>query len=157
MTNPRQAALLALLPALLAGSVHGTSLPVEVRSESLGNPGLVLSRALTRVQGMGYTVTTVDTEASRFHATHAGSSLASLFGSDSNCEIDVTTTPASRPQTSEIVINWQARNAGSLAGCRKDAESVLRYATGERRPPLIASEPPPIDPEKIIHGGIYGN
>ncbi|MDP3939388.1 MAG: hypothetical protein Q8R92_14810 [Deltaproteobacteria bacterium] len=158
MSSPRRTIPVALLPLLLAGCLHGKSLPVEVRAQSLGNPGLVLSRALTRVQVLGYTVDTIDAEGSRFSATHSGSSFASLFGSDSNCEIEVATTPAARPETSEVLINWQARNAGSLAGCRKDAESVLRYATGEQRPPILDPDPPPpIDPQKVLHGGIYGN
>ena len=56
------------------------------------------------------------------------------------------------------MINWQARNAGSLAGCKKDAESVLRYATGEQRPGVREPEPPPpVDPQKVLHGGTYGN
>lgn len=158
MSSPRRTILPALLPLLLAGCLHGKSLPVEVRAQSLGSPGLVLSRALTRVQVMGYTVDRVDTEGSRFNASHSGSSFASLFGSDSNCTIEVATTPAMRPETSELLINWQARNTGSLAGCRKDAESVLRYATGEQRPPILDPDPPlPVDPQKVLRGGIYGN
>ncbi|MFQ5458599.1 MAG: hypothetical protein ACE5FC_09150 [Myxococcota bacterium] len=147
-------ALLALPPA---ACVHGTSAPVEIKTESLGKPGLVLARALTGVQALGYTVTVVESEATRFHATHGGSTFASLFGSDSNCEMDVRATPAAAPNASEITLTWRARNPGSLAGCRKDAEHVLRNATGRERPLAKKSAPAYVDPKKVLRGGTYGN
>ena len=154
-TRAKLGLALGLLP--LAACIHGQSLPGEIRARSLGKPGLVLSRALTGVQALGYTVTSVEADALRFQATHGGGSFASLFGSDSNCEIEVRSKPADRPGTSEVVITWQARNAGSLAGCRKDAALILRNATGKEHPAAPRTAPPNVDPRKVLTGGTYGN
>jgi hypothetical protein len=96
---------------------------------------------------MGYTVTAVDGERARFQAEHRGTTLASLFGSDSNCDLDVQAAPASRPDTAHLVITWRARNPGSLAGCRKDAEAILRAATGQELPLEKRPAPPPFGGE----------
>ena len=155
--SPRSKLGLALGLLPLAACIHGQGLPGEIRARSLGKPGLVLSRALTGVQDLGYTVTSVKADALRFQAIHGGSTFASLFGSDSNCKIEVSSAPADIPGTSEVVITWQARNAGSLAGCRKDAERILRTATGKERLAAPKAPPPNVDPRKVLTGGTYGN
>jgi hypothetical protein len=138
---------------LAAACVHNDLGGVALEADSLGRPGLVLSRALSRVQRMDYTVTALDSQRFRFRAEHHGTSLASLFGSDSNCALEVRTAPASRPDTSRIVITWRARNAGSLAGCRRDAEAILKAATGEERR-VEEKKRAPLDPVEELHGGL---
>jgi hypothetical protein len=86
------------------------------------------------VQALGYTVTIVDGERSRFEAEHGGRSLASLFGSDSSCRLRVQTEPSPRNRTSRVLVESDAHDAGSIAGCRKDAQAVVKAATGEAQP-----------------------
>jgi hypothetical protein len=97
----------------------------------------------------------VDGEHSHFEAEHGGFTLSSLFGSDSNCVMSVRATRADRPNASTIVIEGRARNAGSLVGCRKDAEEILRIATDAEKPPRRRKQPP-FDPEEALHGGTFG-
>ncbi len=128
---------------------------MTLEAGSLGAPGVALSRALEGAQALGYTVTRVDGEHSRFEAEHGGFTLSSLFGSDSNCAMSVRSARAARPDTSTVVVEGRARNAGSLAGCRKDAQVVLRIATGAEKPRQRRKQPP-FDPEQALHGGAFG-
>ncbi len=139
-----------LLVAALAGCAHGSVTSVQLEADSLGTPAAALTRALDGVQALGYTVTVVDGEGSRFEAEHGGRSLASLFGSDSSCRMRVRTEPAARVRTARVFVESDARDAGSIAGCRKDAQAIVNAATGEARPiPKHApdesnpAEPPP--------------
>ena len=139
-----------LLAAVLAGCAHGGGTSLRFEAHSLGTPGAALTRALDGVQALGYTVTVVDGSGSRFEAEHGGHSLASLFGSDSNCRLRVHTEPASPQPSARVIVESDARDAGSIAGCRKDAQAIVKAATGEERViPKHApdaynpSEPPP--------------
>lgn len=134
MDRDRRFVLIFLASGLVAGcaQVGGTSVRLEARS--LGVPAAALTRALDGVQSLGYTVTVVDGDASRFEAEHGGHSFASLFGSDSNCRMRVSTEPAAREQTSRVLVEADAHDAGSIAGCRKDAQAILKAATGEAQP-----------------------
>jgi hypothetical protein len=152
--SPSLAALL-LAATLLAGCAHGGASHVMLQAEGPGPPGVTLSRALEGAQSLNYTVTRVDGEHSRFDAEHGGFTLSSLFGSDSNCTMSVRATRAERPNTSTIVIEGRARNVGSLVGCRKDAQEILRIATDAEKPPKRRKQPP-FDPEEALHGGTFG-
>ena len=153
--NAERGASLLLAAALLAGCAHGSLRHVTLRAESLGAPGVTLARAIEGAQALGYTVIRVDGEHSRFEAEHGGFTLSSLFGSDSNCAMNVRSAPAAHPDSSTIVIEGNARNAGSLAGCRKDAQAVLRIATGAEKPPQRRRQPP-FDPDQAMHGATFG-
>lgn len=153
----RQPAALLLAGLLATACVHREMTGTPLEADSLGSPGRVLTRALSRVQALGYTLTEIDGENKRFTAEHSGTTFASFFGSDSNCALDVQTTPAARAHTSHIVVIWRARNVGSLAGCRKDAQATLRAGTGEE--PVVErdrAQQPPLDPEEALKGGTYG-
>jgi hypothetical protein len=140
---------------LAAACAHNDLGSAVLEADSLGAPGVVLSRALARIQRMGYTVTAVEGERSRFQAQHRGTTLASLLGSDSNCDLDVQAAPALRPNTAHFVITWRARNPGSLAGCRKDAEAILRAATDQERPRGKRPAQPPFGTDKEFGGGPF--
>jgi len=116
-----------------------------------------LARAIDGAQALGYTVTRVEGERSRFEAEHGGRSFASLFGSDSNCRVSVRTAPAPGMPAARIFVEGEAHDAGSFAGCRKDADAILAIATGDRKPPR---RPPPSqvpgNPDAALHGGTFG-
>ena len=107
---------------------------LRLEAESLGTPAAALTRALDGVQRLGYTVMVVDGQGSRFEAEHGGRSLASLFGSDSSCRLRVRTEPAAREHASRVLVESDAHDAGSIAGCRKDAQAILKAARGEGQP-----------------------
>ena len=139
-----------LLVAALAGCAHEGVTSLRLEAESLGTPAAALTRALDGVQALGYTVTVVDGEGSRFEADHGGRSLASLFGSDSSCRLRVRTEAGPQVRTARVLVESDAHDAGSIAGCRKDAQAIVKAATGEARPlPRHApdaynpAEPPP--------------
>ena len=134
MGRDRRLALIFLATGLVAGCAQAGGTSVRIEARSLGSPAAALTRALDGVQALGYTVTVVDGAASRFEAEHGGHSLASLFGSDSNCRVRVRTEPAARGQTSRVLVEADAHDAGSIAGCRKDAQEILNAATGETQP-----------------------
>ena len=144
---------LILAAAWLAGCAHGGVTDVTLEAQSLGTPGVALSRALEGVEALGYTVTLVDGERSRFEAEHGGHSLASLFGSDSSCHVKVRTEAAARERTSRVTVESRPHDAGSIAGCRKDAQAILKAATGEA-PPERRRDTAPAGP--LYPRGTYG-
>jgi hypothetical protein len=125
---------LLLLAAALAGCAHGGVTRLRLEADSLGTPAAALTRALDGVQALDYTVTIMNGEGSRFEAEHGGRSLASLFGSDSSCRLRVQTEPAAREHASRVLVESEAHDAGSIAGCRKDAQAILKAAKGEGQP-----------------------
>ena len=67
------------------------------------------------------------------------------------------TAPVPDAPAARIVVEGEAHDAGSFAGCRKDADAILAIAKGDRKPPR--RQPPsqvPDNPDAALHGGTFG-
>lgn len=105
---------------------------IRLEAASYGTPGLVLVRAMSGAQTMGYTVLELDERDFYFIALKNPSFLQGLTGSGRGvCKIAVGTEASADGGMTKVALKARAGTGAARPYCEKDLEKILKYARGE--------------------------
>jgi hypothetical protein len=105
---------------------------IRVEGQSAGTAGLVLTRAMSGAQALGYTLLSVDDRGYFFVAEKRASLLGAVLGGNVGvCRVAVGTTPDPDTGAVKVSLKGRAQTTGGRTVCERDLQKMLEYARGE--------------------------
>ena len=105
---------------------------IRIEAESYGTPGLVLVRAMSGAESLGYTVLSIEERDLYFVALKNPSFMSRFVGTQRGvCKIAVGTQKGIDDSPTRVVLRGRSQLKVSQSSCRSDLDKILRYARGE--------------------------
>ncbi len=115
-----------------ASSEDAQDEPIRIEGQSSGTTGLVLSRAMSGTEALGYTLLSVDDRGFFFVAEKRASLLGAVLGGNVGiCRIAVGATPDPDTGAVKVSLKGRAQTTAGRTTCERDLRKVLEYARGE--------------------------
>ena len=115
-----------------AGVEGGQNEVIRIDGESAGSPGLVLSRAMSGAQALGYTLIELDDRDLFFVAEKRSSLLGTVLGGAAGiCKIVVGAQKDPASASVKVTLKGRSQTATGRAACERDLRQVLEYARGD--------------------------
>jgi hypothetical protein len=113
----------------------------RLEGKSLGTPALTLSRAMSGVEALDYTILRLDDSALRFVADKHPSLFRRLMDTGAgSCTISVGTEDNPAGKGAKVRLVTRAQSGLALSACARDLRLVLQYARGDLK---VKPEKPP--------------
>ena len=118
--------------AAASSAEDGENEVIRIEGASAGSPGLVLTRAMSGAQALGYTLLELEDRDLFFVAEKRASLLGTVLGGTAGiCKIVVGAVKDPASDSVKVTLKGRARTASGRVACERDLVKLLEYARGE--------------------------